>query len=123
MTCIETGWPSDAGRTMKVSRPIGIGIFVVAIAATIGGVRNYTSEHTPSISLLRHEIAASFAHRLIVEMDDHKIGLTAIVLNASRYTGQVIDLPEPKSLAQVCEDHNAAVGINGGYFDVNFRPV
>jgi uncharacterized protein YigE (DUF2233 family) len=54
---------------------------------------------------------------------DQRVTVDVAVFSAKSTALRVIDNPDGQSLASVMKRENYACGVNGGYFDSNFKPI
>ena len=69
---------------------------------------------------------AGIEHRHIVVENtaaDQRADVDLAVFSAKSCTLQVIDNPDGQTLAGVLKRENCACGVNGGYFDAEFKPI
>jgi hypothetical protein len=69
---------------------------------------------------------AGIEHRHIVVENtaaDQRADLDLAVFSAKSCTLRVIDNPNGQTLAGVLKSENCACGVNGGYFDAEFKPI
>jgi uncharacterized protein YigE (DUF2233 family) len=69
---------------------------------------------------------AAIEHRHLVVEDAaavHRAAVDVAVFSAKSTALRVIDNPEGQSLAAVMKRENCVCGVNGGYFDTEFKPI
>jgi len=69
--------------------------------------------------------SAGIEHRRVVVEDTagQRVTVDVAVFPAKSTALRVIDNPDGRSLASVMKRENYACGVNGGYFDSNFKPI
>ena len=95
-------------------------LFFIPVALAVSAQAEWkivSSESEPGRGGIEHR------HVIVEDAADQRVALDIAVFSAKSTTLHVIDNPQGQTLATVMKQEKWVCGVNGGYFDTEFKPI